>query len=170
MKYIIILTILLLMCNVCIGGDVNIPPDARITYEQQSPTVIHFDSSDSFDEDGFIFKETWVITGFDDDVLDGEIDAKMYQFVAPDAFGERSYSIKLTVEDNLGATNYDVVHVDTMHGEISDISHAFGYEEKVPITIETNDGFPLITVPGFEAVFALIGLLAVVWLIKRDGE
>ena len=145
----------------------NSPPNAVITAVQPSQSMIVFNSDKSTDSDGSIVGREWK--------LNGKVvtNAVQYQFTTSDK-ETGTYTVQLTVTDNDGATS-TAQYIITLEGKtITDtqvVTTPISDVDAAPTTTEEEPEIPLtFTIPGFEAVFALIGLLSVVWLIKRDEE
>lgn len=144
----------------------NSPPNAVITAVQPSQSMIVFNSDKSADSDGSIVKREWSLNG---KVVSSAV---QYQFITSDK-DTGTYTVQLTVTDDDGATG-TAQYIITLEGKTITETVAVTSTDITEAPVVVKNGEPemplTFTIPGFEAVFALIGLLTVVWLIKRDGE
>ena len=144
----------------------NSPPHAVITAVQPSQSMVVFNSDKSTDSDGSIVSREWK--------LNGKVvtNAVQYQFTTSDK-DTGTYTVQLTVTDDDGSTS-TAQYIITLEGKTITETVTVPSTDitEVPDVVEDEElEMPLtFTIPGFEAVFALIGLLAVVWLIKRNPE
>lgn len=151
-------------------GPTNTPPTAIITAVQPSQSMVVFNSDKSTDSDGYIVSREWSLNG------KAVTNAVQYQFVTSDK-ETGTYTVQLTVTDDDGATA-TAQYIITLEGKtitdtqvvttpISDTGEPISTGEEPTV----DDDKPItFTIPGFDAVLALIGLLTVVWLIKRKEE
>lgn len=151
---------------------VNIPPIPSVT-KTITGNVYSYDASASTDPDGTIVSYSWTV----DDVVAGtgqtfELDGS--------TFSSGIHTTKLVITDNSGAastyTHTITVSVEdeTVIIESGDESTIEGDTEVSPLTTEQGDALFVMNVggqpfyiPGFSAIFAIAGLLAVAYLFYR---
>jgi PGF-CTERM protein len=143
------------------GGDTdpsNTAPSAQISASQTSETNIVF-TSESSDPDGQITKQEWFLNG--EPVSTGD----QYQMETSN-MNSGTYIVELDVTDDQGATSTAKYQVT-----IDETKKVVESEEKTGDsgTDSEGDSRPVLKIPGFEAVFALAGLVIVV-LLARRGE
>ncbi|ADI73527.1 PEGA domain protein [Methanohalobium evestigatum Z-7303] len=145
------------------GGDTepsNTAPSAQISASQTSETNIVF-TSESSDPDGQITKQEWFLNG--EPVSTGD----QYQMETSN-MNSGTYVVELDVTDDQGATSTAKYKVT-----IDETKKVVESEEKSGDSGTDSEGDsrprPVLQIPGFEAVFALAGLVIVV-LLARRGE
>lgn len=140
----------------------NVAPSAVITAVQPSQSMVVFNSDKSTDSDGSIVKREWS--------LNGKVvtNAVQYQFSTSDK-ETGTYTVQLTVTDNGGATG-TAQYIITLEGktitETATVPSTDITEVPDATPTGTDEGMTFV-LPGFEGVFAIIGLLAVA-LMRRD--
>ena len=144
----------------------NVPPTAIITATQPTQTMIIFGSDKSTDSDGSIASREWKLNG------QKGSSAIQYQFTTSDKTAG-TYSIELTVTDDDGATGlaqYQITIEDKMITQTTE-NTVTAPETNSPgeNTQGGNEGTTFV-IPGFESVFALIGLVAVSWAVRRTRD
>lgn len=147
-------------------GTTNIPPTAKISMVQPSKSLVVFNSDQSTDPDGTIVKREWKLNG------KVEISAVQYQFSTSDK-SAGTYTVQLTVTDNDGATGsaqYDITIKENAITNTEAVEEPAGADdEDTPEgTDDKETEGTTFVIPGFEALFALIGLILVSWHVRRN--
>lgn len=151
----------------------NIPPSARITYEDMGNGKIVLRGTESTDPDGIIEEFKWHLN---DQYINGQ---STFTHVFDEA---GTHTIRLDVIDNDGGSSSAILIVTLQESEnsagvvIGDVDDtqaasqpaagASGGQQPRGIWIE--DG--ALMMPGFEALFAIAGLIMVYWNVHRRRE
>lgn len=146
----------------------NIPPLAKISYENKGNGKLILKATDSNDPDGVIESYSWSING---QFINGQ-STFTHVFADPG-----TYEIKLIAEDDDGATAEAILTVsvtETQTGtvEISNTDDlqargiGSGPGQRDGIWVEDR----ALKVPGFDSVLAITGLMIVIYLMLRNRE
>jgi PKD repeat protein len=144
----------------------NTPPLAKISYENKGNGKLILKAAESSDPDGTIESYGWYING---QFINGQ-STFTHVFADPG-----TYEIKLTVEDDDGATaeailTVSVTETNTGTVEIShtDNTQAGGSGPTQRAGVWVEDG--ALKIPGFDSLMAITGLLIVICLTLRNRE
>ena len=152
------------------GQPSNIPPVARITYEDMGNGKIVLRGTESTDPDGTITEYKWHLN---DQYING-------QSTFTHVFDEvGTNTIRLDVIDNDGGSSSATLIVKLQEsensagvviGDVDDTQSAADASSgtQQPRGIWIEDG--ALMMPGFPAVFAMAGIVVVFWNIKRRRE